>query len=87
LMIMTLGWCPEKRVAVASIAMCQFGVLGANALSRQIVQNINLMPYLNVADQPVDVQWGPLVMFLIAFVIGLGVIGWMMAQLRTCRPA
>jgi MFS family permease len=87
LMIVTLSWCPEKRVAVGSIAACQFGVLGVNALSRQIVQNINLLPYLKVAEQPTDVQWGPLWMFLIAFVIGLIVIGWMFAQLRNCKPA
>lgn len=76
----------SSRAVVAVIALCQFGVLGVNAVSRQIVQNVNLKPYVDVMAQPVDVQWGPLVMFLVTFVIGLAVVGWMLAQLRTCKP-
>jgi hypothetical protein len=58
------------------------GVLGINAVSRQVVQNLNLKPYQNVLAQETDVQWGPLWMFLVAFVIGLGVVAWMIAQIR-----
>ena len=87
-LIMTANWCAEKRVTVAAIGLCQFGVLGINAVSRQVVQNINLSsglkPALDVAAQPVDVQWGPLAMFLIVFVIGLGIVGWMIAQVIKC---
>ena len=71
LLMMTANWCSEKRATVAAIALCQFGVLGINAVSRQVVQNINLKPFLDVAAQPVDVQWGPLAMFLVVFVLGL----------------
>jgi hypothetical protein len=81
-LMMTVDWCSERRVTVAAIALCQFGVLGINALSRQIVQNLNLKKsLLDVAAQPVDVQWGPLAMFLIVFVIGLAVVGWMIMQI------
>ncbi len=86
LLMMTAGLCSAKRVTVAAIAICQFGVLGINAVSRQIVQNINLKPFLDVSAQPTDVQWGPLAMFLIAFVIGLVVVGWMIAQIVKCKP-
>ena len=65
---------------MAAIAFCQFGVLGINAVSRQVVQNLNLKPFLDVSAQPDDVQWGPLAMFLIVFVIGLAVVAWMLAR-------
>ena len=64
---------------------CQFGVLGINAASRQVVQNVNLKPFLDVSAQPIDVQWGPLAMFLIVFVIGLAVVGWMIAKVIKCK--
>jgi hypothetical protein len=78
--------CSAKRTTVAAIALCQFGVLAVNAVSRQIVQNINLKPLFNVSAQPTDVQLAPLAMFLIAFVIGLCIIGWMLAQILKCKP-
>ena len=43
---------------------------------------LHLRDYCDVLAQPTDVQWSPLVMFLVVFVLGLGVIGWMLAQLR-----
>jgi hypothetical protein len=86
LLMMTAGLCPAKRATVAAIAFCQFGVLAVNAVSRQIVQNINLKPFVEVSAQPTDVQWGPLFMFLIVFVIGVLVVGWMIAQIIKCKP-
>jgi hypothetical protein len=84
LLMMTSGLCAEKRATAAAVFLCQFGVLGVNATSRQIVQNLNLKAYFDVLAQQTEIQWGPLWMFLIVFVIGLGVIGWMLAQLRKC---
>jgi hypothetical protein len=86
LLMMTAGLCSAKRATVAAIALAQFGVLGINAVSRQIVQNINLKPFADVSAQTTDVQWGPLAMFLIVFVIGLIVVGWMVAQIMKCKP-
>jgi hypothetical protein len=77
----------STRAIVATIALCQFGVLALNAVSRQIVQNLNLQRFLDVSAQPTDVQWGPLAMFLIAFAIGLLVVGWMIWQVVKCKPA
>lgn len=88
LLMMSAGLCSEKRATTASVAICQVGVLGVNAASRQIVQNLNLnmQASFNVSAQPIDVQWSPLAMFLIAFVIGLCVVGWMLAQIMKCKP-
>jgi hypothetical protein len=80
LLILTADWCDAKRATAAAVGVAQFGVLGINAISRQVVQNVNLKPFLDVAAQPTDVQWGPLAMFLIAFVLGVGVIAWMLVQ-------
>ena len=71
---------PAGRTVVSLIGLAQFGVLGINAISRQVVQNASLREFFDVTAQPVDVQWSPLVLFLVLFVAGLGVIGWMIAQ-------
>jgi hypothetical protein len=42
--------------------------VGINAVSRQVVQNIELRGYYDVLAQPTSVEWGPLVMFLVTFV-------------------
>jgi hypothetical protein len=86
-LIMTADWRRTQRAGIAAIALCQFGVLGINAVSRQVVQNANLKPYLDVASQPFNVQWGPLAMFLAFFVIGLMVVGWMIGRIIPCKPA
>jgi hypothetical protein len=72
----------KNRPMVAAIALAQFGVLGINAASRQIVQNLNLKPVFDVSAQPIDVQWSPLAMFLVVFVIGLAVVTWMLWQIK-----
>jgi hypothetical protein len=82
-MIVTERRCPAKSWLVASIAVAQFGVMGINAVSRQVVQNINLGMVFDVFSQKVDVQWSPLVMFLVAFIVGLGVVAWMLWQVIT----
>jgi hypothetical protein len=80
IMIATENRCPAKRPLVAGIALAQLGVLGINAVSRQVVQNINLSAVFDVFSQKIEVQWGPMAMFLVAFVIGLGILAWMLAQ-------
>jgi hypothetical protein len=80
IMIVTERLCPAKGPLVAGIALAQVGVLGINAVSRQVVQNINLSAVFDVFSQKIEVQWGPMAMFLIAFVIGLGILAWMLTQ-------
>lgn len=68
------------RLEAALVGLVQFLVLAINAVSRQVVQNLELKPYLDVAAQPVSVQWSAVVVFLALFVAGLGVVGWMVVQ-------
>ncbi|MFB6286373.1 MAG: hypothetical protein ABEK03_07335, partial [Candidatus Bipolaricaulia bacterium] len=70
---------PSKGLALG-VAIGQVGVVALNAVSRQIVQNVELAPYLDVAGEAVDVQWSPMILFLVLFVIGVGVIVWMLRR-------
>lgn len=60
--------------------LAQVGVMALNAISRQVLQNAELRRYLDVTAEQVNVQWSPLVVFLITFVVGAGVIGWMVVK-------
>jgi hypothetical protein len=86
ILIMIEGRFPEnKRLLAAGIALAQFGVLGLNAVSRQVVQNVNISAVFDVLDQKTDIQWGPMAMFLVAFLLGLAVLAWMLAQVLKLR--
>jgi len=60
--------------------VAQFAVLACNAVSRQVVQNAELARFADVTSQPVKMQLSPLVLFLVLFVLGLGVIIWMVRR-------
>lgn len=60
--------------------LAQFGLLGLNAISRQIVQNIELSQFLDVTAEPVNLQLSPVIVFLVLFVLGLGVVAWMIEK-------
>lgn len=69
------------RLSLAVSAMVlQVVALALNAVSRQIVQNVELKPFVDVAAEPVKLQLSPLVLFLVLFVAGLGVLFWMLAK-------
>lgn len=74
----------QRRKATAPLALAvgfsQIGVLALNGLSRQIVQNIELRDFLDVAREPVTTQWSPLILFLVLFTGGLGVVTWMLRK-------
>jgi hypothetical protein len=80
--VLLRGGEPFSRRAAALVGLVQFGVLAINAVSRQVVQNLELKPYVDVAAQPTSVQWSAVVVFLLLFVAGLGVVAWMVLQLR-----
>ncbi len=66
----------------------QFLVLALNVVSRQIVQNRELRPFLDVTSELVRAQTGPLLLFLGLFVAGVGVVIWMLRQaVRADRSA
>ncbi|MHB8077920.1 MAG: hypothetical protein ACYDIE_01520 [Candidatus Krumholzibacteriia bacterium] len=81
------GGAPARAGAIA-LLMAQFLVLALNVVSRQIVQNRELRPFLDVTAEPVRAQTGPLLLFLALFVAGLGVVVWMLRQaVRADRTA
>ena len=80
LMLILLGQRGIQRGLGIVIGLAQVGALALHAISRQIVQNLELAPYLQLGAEPVNVQWSPLVLFLVLFVAGIGVIVWMVAQ-------
>jgi len=76
------------RTAATIVAGAQLAALAVNAISRQVVQNVELRKLFDpgVSAQPVKVDWGPMVMFLTVFVAGVGVLVWMFAQLAKAGP-
>ncbi len=74
------------RVLAAVAGGAQFVALALNATSRQVVQNLQLAPLLKPWAQPEHVQWSPLIAFLLVFVAGVGVLGWMIAQIWDISP-
>jgi len=75
-----------SRPEAALVGLVQFLVLGVNAVSRQVVQNLELKPYLDVAAQPTSTQWSAVIVFLALFVAGLAVVGWMVGQVVRAGP-
>lgn len=68
------------KVKALLIGLTQFVVLALNAISRQIVQNRELSAYIDVTGEKVNIQWSPLIIFLLLFVIGVGIVVWMIMQ-------
>jgi cytochrome bd-type quinol oxidase subunit 2 len=73
---------------VAAVAGVQFVTLALNAISRQIVQNVELGARLfHPADRPGQFDWGPLALFLITFLIGAAVVAWILRELSKATKA
>jgi len=76
------------RLEAAAIGAVQFAALALNAISRQIVQNLELGSRLfRPVDRPGQFDWGPLMLFLLSFVAGAAVVAWILRQLRKASPA
>jgi nitrate reductase NapE component len=45
-----------------------------------VLQNIELSRFLDVTAEPVNLQLSPLIVFLVLFVVGLGVVVWMLQK-------
>jgi hypothetical protein len=81
-------WYKDKltRASAALVGATHLLILALNATSRQVVQNLNLERYVDLTASGSDVQWSPLIGFLALFVLGAGVIGWMVAQVLKASP-
>jgi hypothetical protein len=69
----------KRWVAIA--AGTQFITITLNAISRQWLQNTELLKYSDVSQLTVHTQWSPMITFLILFAIGLVVVGWMLSKI------
>jgi hypothetical protein len=70
---------PSKSLITIS-TIAQFVVIALNAISRQWVQNTELLQYRDITKEVVNTQWSPMIIFLCLFVVGLGVVAWMIAK-------
>jgi hypothetical protein len=81
-----LLWLARKREGEISrgwaslVGLAQFAVLGLNAASRQLVQHLEIARYFDITTQRVEPQWAPLGIFVGLFVLGLGLVAWMIYQ-------
>ena len=66
---------PGKAVGVA-LLVAQLVVLLSNAIARQIVQFHDLQKWVDLQSIPVRGEWGSFFLFIITFVVALGVIIW-----------
>jgi hypothetical protein len=69
-----------SRLWAMIIGLLQFVLIALNAVSRQIVQNIEIGVYYDVAAEHVNTQWSPLILFLLLFVAAVGVIIWLLRK-------
>ncbi len=70
-----------KKPLVLAAAIGQALVLAANAISRQVVQNIETGRYVDVSAGIVNTQWSTLILFLLVFIAGVAIIIWMLRQI------
>ncbi len=70
---------------VVNISVAQVMVLILNAISRQIVQNAELDKFFNVRNAVVNLQLGPLILFLVSLIIGIGIIVYMVRKITEVK--
>lgn len=67
----------SKRLA-AALGFCDLLTLALYAVTRQIIQNAQIKETLDVWSLPTRVEWSPLILFLVLFVLGMGVVFWLL---------
>jgi hypothetical protein len=70
----------SKSWLVGIAAIVQFLTLATFGVIRQIGQNEGMATFIDVSKLPEAVQWDTLIAFLVCFLLGVGVIVWMVAQ-------
>jgi hypothetical protein len=76
----------SSALLVGIAAVLQFLTLAVFGVIRQIGQNTGIATFqeTNVATLPEAVQWDTLIAFVVIFLLGVGVIVWMVAQCVKC---
>jgi hypothetical protein len=72
---------------VSTAAVLQFLTLAGFGVIRQIGQNTGVATFVDVSKLPEAVQWDTLIAFLVCFLLGVGVIVWMVAQCVRTRKS
>jgi len=75
-----------RRKILASVFLT-IPLLYVMAFMRDSVRTGYLAPYFDVTRTPVQIQWSPLLFFLVILIIGLGVIVWMVCKVRSIKKA
>ena len=71
----------QTKFLATMIAIIQFLFLGANAIARQWVQNIEVARYFDVSTEAVHTQWSPMIVFLLLFIAGVAIVIWMVTKI------
>lgn len=74
--LIMLQWNGPRRLLAALTGFAQFGVIALNGVSRQWLQNVEIGRYVDLAAKPVDLQLSAMVVFLVFFAAGIGIIAW-----------
>ncbi|MBQ3387939.1 MAG: hypothetical protein IJG60_01845 [Thermoguttaceae bacterium] len=69
------------KLFVALLGLCLAAALTFFAITRQIIQNEQIKNYLDVRSIPEQMQLSPLLVFLLVFLFGAGLIFWMVAAM------
>lgn len=69
-----------STLGVLAAALAQLAVLGLNGVSRQVVQNFELASVVRPWAIPQKPDWGPMLLFLVTFALGVIVLAWMLKQ-------
>ncbi|MGD0574929.1 MAG: hypothetical protein ABSB61_06120 [Anaerolineales bacterium] len=86
LLLILYRWRPA-RLLVLLAALSQFGMLVLNAVSRQFLQDAEVAPFAAVGAEPVNLQLVPLVLFLLFFLAGSGVVIWILVKVRQAETS
>ena len=86
--ILTLGWFRliRGRLLVVILGFFEIITLTFFAVTRQMIQNAQIGSYLDLKSMPVRTQLSPLLVFLLIFLLGAGLIAWMIfAMTKTVK--
>ncbi|MGC8653720.1 MAG: hypothetical protein ACP5US_06995 [Candidatus Kryptoniota bacterium] len=64
-------------------SISQILVLTLNAICRQWVQNTEIFKFKDLTEETVNIQWNPMILFLLLFTVGLLIVGWMISKIMS----
>ena len=83
------NWLKQPASALAAWVAALVGFLGVACLTlyRDGIRDVTLLTKnYDVWNQPVAVNWSVLILFLVLFVVGLGMLGWLISVMVRAKP-